>query len=407
MHKSKQLPLSSNHQPTVDRKAIAFIFITVLLDFLGAGILVPIIPFLVGQFNQDALIVGLLGLCFYFAQFIAAPALGLLSDRYGRRLVLLISVIGTGLADLVFGFANALWLLFAARLFDGMTGGNIAVAQAYIADVSSPENRAKNFALIGAAFGIGFVIGPALGGWLSQMSLQAPAFVAGSLSLFSAIWGFFILPESLPRERRLKGAIALQQLNPFRQIREGLQRPALRQFLLANFAQNFAFSALQTNFALFTFVRFGLGPQQNGGIFAYIGIVAIFMQGLITRRLVQRFDEQRLIIVGLASMAVGYATVALAVNVSMLYLAITLLSVGSGIAIPTMTGTISKQASWHQQGAVLGAAQAISSLALIFGPVWAGFTFDYFGANTPYWSSAICLVVAALFAASGASSRHA
>lgn len=406
MQHPDQLALSSNHQSTVDRKALAFIFITVLLDFLGAGILVPIIPFLVGQFNQDALIVGLLALCFYAAQFIAAPALGILSDRYGRRLVLLVSVIGTGLANLVFGFANALWLLFAARLFDGMTGGNIAVAQAYIADVSSPKDRAKNFALIGAAFGVGFVIGPALGGWLSQISLKAPAFVAGSLSLFTAILGFFILPESLPLERRLRGAIALKELNPLRQIREALQRATLRQFLLANFAQNFAFSALQSNFALFTFVRFGLGPQQNGGIFAYIGIISVLMQGLITRRLVQRFNEQRLIIMGLASTAVGYVAVALAPSVWMLYLAITLLSVGSGIAIPTLTGTISKQASLRQQGAILGATQAISSLALIIGPVWAGFAFDYYGANTPYWTGAICLVVAALFAASGARLRN-
>jgi MFS family permease len=406
MQHPDQLPLSSHHRSAINRKAIAFIFITVVLDFLGAGILVPIIPFLVRQFNQDALTVGLLGLSFYAAQFIAAPALGVLSDRYGRRLVLLISVIGTGLADLVFGFANALWLLFAARLFDGITGGNIAVAQAYIADVSSPKERAKNFALIGAAFGIGFVIGPALGGWLSQISLKAPALVAGSLSLLTAVLGFFILPESLPVERRLRGAIAIKEINPLRQIREALQRPTLRRFLLANFAQNLAFSALQTNFALFTFVRFGLGPQQNGGIFAYIGIISVLMQGLITRRLVQRFDEQRLTIVGLACMAVGYAAVALAASMWMLYLAITLLSVGNGIAIPTLTGTISKQASLSQQGAILGATQAISSLALIVGPVWAGFAFDYFGAIAPYWTGAICLIVAAIFATSGANLRN-
>lgn len=403
MQHPDQLPLLSTHQPTADRKAIAFLFIAVLLDFLGAGILVPVIPFLVGQFNQDALMVGLLSMSFYAAQLIAAPVLGSLSDRYGRRPVLLISVIGTGLADLLFGFANTLWVLFAARLFDGMTGGNIAVAQAYIADVTSPQNRAKNFGLIGAAFGIGFVFGPALGGWLSQISLQAPAFVAGILSLFTAMFGLFFLPESLPPERRLKGAITLKELNPLCQIRDSLQRPVLRWFLLANFAQNFAFSGLQTNFALFTFVRFGLGPQQNGGIFAYIGIMAVLMQGLITRRLIQRFDEQWLTIVGLGGMALGYAAVAWAPTLWTLYLAITLLAVGSGIAIPTLTGTISKQVSLRQQGSILGATQAISSLALIVGPVWAGLTFDSFGANTPYWTGAICLVVAARFAVNGAS----
>lgn len=404
MQQNHQSTLLATAQSTVSRKALAFIFITVCLDLLGVGILIPVIPFFVGQFNQDALMVGLLALSYSAAQFIASPALGLLSDRYGRRPVLLISVVGTGLGYFLFGFANALWLLFTARLIDGFTGGNISVAQAYIADVSSPKDRAKNFGLIGAAFGLGFIIGPALGGWLSQISLQTPAFVAGVLSLFTAAFGFFVLPESLPPERRQREPIALKELNPLRQVGDALRRPDLRRFLLANFAQNFAFSGLQTNFALFTFVRFGLGPQQNGGLFAYIGLVSGLMQGVITGLLVKRFNEQQLTIVGLGLMTLGYAGVALAPEAWTLYPAITLIAVGGGIAIPTLTSTISKRVSPRQQGSILGATQALSSLALTVGPVWAGVTFDYLGANAPYWTGAGWLVVAALLAAGRATS---
>ncbi|MBD2124587.1 MFS transporter [Trichocoleus sp. FACHB-262] len=405
MQQDRSTP-SRTAQATISRKAITFIFITVLLDLLGAGILVPVIPFLVGQFNQDALMVGLLALSFYAAQFLATPALGSLSDRFGRRPVLIISVLGTGISHFLFGFANSLWLLFAARLLDGITGGNISVAQAYIADASAPQDRTKNFGLIGAAFGVGFIMGPALGGWLSQISLQAPAFVAGGLSLITTAFGFFVLPESLPPARRVKGTITLKDLNPLGQVGGALQRLGLRGLLLANFAQNFAFSALQTNFVLFTFIRFGLGPAQNGSIFAYVGFVSGLMQGLITGQLARRFYERKLMAIGLAMMAFGYAGLALAPEIPMLYLALTFTAVGSGITNPTLTSLISKQVSSQEQGTVLGATQALASLALIVGPVWAGITFDKLGPSAPYWTGAVWLAIAVLFAGGARAARR-
>jgi MFS family permease len=394
----------SDLQSTVHPKAIAFIFVTVCLDLLCAGIVIPVIPALVGQFNQDALMVGLLAVCFYSAQFIATPALGILSDRYGRRPVLLLCVIGTGIAYFLFGFANALWLLFAARLIDGLTGGNISVALAYISDISSPENRAKNFGLIGAAFGIGFIIGPAVGGLLSLISLQAPAFAAGILSIITTTF-FVVLPESLPLERRRKG-LALGELNPLRQVGDALRPPILRRLLLSNFAQNFAFSGLQTNFVLFTFVQFGLDPQQNGLIFAYIGFLSGLMQGVITGILVERFSERRLAVVGLGLMMLGYAGLAIAPEVWSIYGAMTLIAVGSGLSTPTLTSVISKQVSQEEQGSILGATQAIDSIALMIGPAWAGLVFDYWGPTSPYWTGTVWLLIAALFAVSAFMKRR-
>ena len=400
MRQAEKPNLPEVDQPTVSKQALIFIYATIFLDLLGMGILIPVIPFLVAQFDQTALAVGLLALSYAAAQFMAAPGLGKLSDRYGRRPVLLISVLGTGLCHVLFGVANTLWLLFAARLLDGFTGGNISVAQAYIADVSSDKNRARNFGLIGATFGLGLIVGPAFGGWLSQFSVQTPAFVAAALSLLAAAFGFFILPESLPIEKRQIKPIALSDLNPLSRVGSALQLPLLRKFLLANFTFNFAFSGLNTNIALFTFARFGFGPEQNGGLFAYLGLIAAINQGLIIGVLANRFKEEKLAIAGLCSMAVGYIGLAWSPNLWSLYLALAFTAVGGGITIPTLTSLISKQASLHQQGATLGASQALNSLALIVGPVWAGLTFDVFGTGAPYWTGAICLGIAALLVTS-------
>jgi MFS transporter, DHA1 family, tetracycline resistance protein len=392
-------PLATD-QLKVNRKALVFLLVAVFFDLLSVGILIPVIPYVVGQFNKDALVIGLLTLSFSGAQFLATPALGILSDRYGRRPLLLLSVAGTALGYFIFGFANALWLLFAARLVDGFTGGNISIAQAYIADVSTPETKARNFTLIGVAFGLGFIIGPAIGGWLSLISLQTPVFVAGSLSLITFTFGFFVLPESLPRERRRREPISLQELNPIKQLGNALGNLNIRRFLLASFVINFALCGLQTNFVLFSFVRFGLGPQQNGEIFACIGIIAVLVQVLIIPRLLKRFSEQWLTLAGLGLMTLGFVGIASAPFAWILYPTMALIAVGGAMAEPTLTSTISNRVSSSQQGSILGATQALESLALIVGPVWAGFAFDYLGPNIPYWTGAGWLVIAALLASS-------
>lgn len=383
-------PAASNH-------ALILIFATIFLDLLGVGILVPVIPFLVRQFNSDALTVGLLALSFSAAQFLCAPALGVWSDRYGRRPVLLISLFGTSIGYFLFGYAGSLLLLFIARIIDGATGGNISTAQAYIADITPPEDRAKNFGLVGAAFGLGFIIGPALGGVLAHISLSAPAYCAGLLTLITVILSYFFLPETLHEDARAAASIGLREINPFTQGLVALRRPTIMPLMIAIFFLNYAFSGLQTNFAVFTFERLGMGPEANAMVFAYVGVVAVLMQAVIVRRLSKIYSDRSLALTGLAIMALGFLATAFAYGLIMIYFASTLTSVGSGLTTPTLTSMLSKEVSLREQGWVLGASQSFASLARIIGPVWAGVVYDVLGQGAPYWTGSVALALTLIF----------
>jgi len=381
------------------RRPLTFIFLTVFLDLLGVGILVPVLPFIVAQFRTDALTVGLLSLTFAAAQFLASPVLGAWSDRVGRRKVLLMSVLGTSVGYFIFGAAQVLWLLFLARLIDGFTGGNVSTAQAYIADVSAPEDRAKNFGLIGAAFGLGFIIGPALGGILSHWSLRAPAYAAGVLSLVTVTFGFLVLPESLPAERRIKAPFRLGDLHPLGHLGEAVRRPGIARIFAAFFAMNFAMSGLQSNFAVFTHARFGLGPQGNALLFTLVGVVGVLVQGVLLRRIPTAGHERPIAMAGLLLMALGFASTAFVPAIAWLYPAIALLALGSAAAGPMLTSEVSRSVTGSEQGWVLGSLQSVASLTRIAGPLWAGLVFDHIGPGAPYWSGALW-VLAGLGAAS-------
>jgi multidrug resistance protein len=380
-------------------RPLTFIFLTVFLDLLGVGILVPVLPFIVAQFRTDALTVGLLSLTFAAAQFLASPVLGAWSDRVGRRRVLLLSVLGTGVGYFIFGAAQTLWLLFLARLIDGFTGGNVSTAQAYIADVSAPEDRAKNFGLIGAAFGLGFIIGPALGGVLSHWSLRAPAYAAGILSLVTVTIGYLVLPESLPPERRTREPFRLGDLHPLNHLGEAVRRPGIARIFIAFFAMNFAMAGLQSNFAVFTRARFGLGPQGNALLFTFVGVIGVLVQGVLLRRVPTAGRERPIAMGGLFLMAAGFAATAFVPGVAWLYPAIGILGLGSAAAGPMLTSEVSRSVTGAEQGWVLGSMQSVASLTRIAGPLWAGLAFDHVGPGAPYWSGALW-VVAGLAAAS-------
>ncbi len=378
-------------------RPLPVVFLVVFLDLVGAGILVPVIPYVLAPWRKDGLTVGLMALGFSAAQFLAAPMLGVLSDRFGRRPVLLVSLAGTALGYFLFGWGPSLAVLFLARILDGITGGNISTAQAAIADVSSPKDRAKNFGLIGAAFGLGFIVGPAIGGALSRISLSAPAYGAGIFSLFTLATTAVLFRETLPPERR-SARLSFTAMNPLSQVAQGFQRPEFRKLMGAVFMLNFGLAALQTNFSVFTRDRFGFSASDNAWLLSFLGLTAAFTQGLLLRKLAPLLGENFLAWAGAIIAAAGFLFVALASGTAMLYISILLTALGYGLTGPSLTSLISKRASEEEQGQWLGTTQAWASMTRIIGPVYAGWFYDGLSPASPYWSGAVFSLFGALLA---------
>jgi MFS family permease len=377
------------------RSALIFIVITIFIDMLGIGILIPVIPFMVRRFSPDAMTIGLLSGAFAVCQFAAAPILGRLSDRHGRRPLLLLSLFGTGVGYVFFGAAQSLAMMFFARILDGITGGNISIAQAYIADVTRPEDRSKNFGLVGAAFGLGFIIGRALGGALSHYGgLSAPAYCAAALAFGNTLFGYVRLPESLPPERRSVTPLTARHANPLPSLVTALRRQPLGTLLMATFVFNFAFVGLQSNFVFFSLERFGWGPGQNAVLFSVIGILGAFMQGFLVRRLVGPFSDRALAVTGLAVQTLSLFAIAFTRQAWMLFPICGVMSLASGMATPTLTGMISASAPGGEQGVIMGVTQSVNSLTRIFGPLWAGAMYDHVGQGAPYWGGGVITILA-------------
>lgn len=380
------------------KRILTFIFLTVFLDLAGAGILIPTLPYLVRQFRTDATTIGLMSLAFSAAQFLASPVLGVLSDRLGRRPVLLFSILGSALGYFLFGWAGALWLMYLARIVDGVTGGNISTAQACIADISTPEERTKNFGLIGMAFGLGFICGPAIGGLVSKISLQAPAFAAAGLGVVTTLFGFFNLPETLPKERRKSGPVTWRDFNPLASILRAAKVQQIRLLLIVGFLIGFPFAAFQTNFSVFTLTRLGYGPDDNAWSFVYIGLAVAVMQGFVVRRLLPVWKERRMALVGFVVFIAGLLAMSMVYSSAMLYFAITLIAIGNGFVSPTLTALLSQKVSGKEQGSILGTQQSILSLCRVLGPVYGGWVFDHLGHGSPYWTGGIIMLVGLLIA---------
>jgi MFS transporter, DHA1 family, tetracycline resistance protein len=375
---------------------LTFLFVAVFVDMVGYGIVIPLLPFYVRQHTPDALMVGLLGSLYAAMQFAGGPFLGGLSDRVGRRPVLLFCLLGTSLAYLLLGLADTLSSLVAAVALAGGASATLATAQAYIADSTPSERRARGLGLIGAAFGLGLMAGPVLGGLLSLYSLGAPALVACALALCNTAFGFFVLPESLPVGRRAPTSIA--GLNPVSQLGGVLRMGSIRTLLVVVFLLNLSFSGLLTNFPLFSSVRFGWDATANAFFFAFVGACAVLTQGALLGRLQPRFGDQRLVLGGLSLMAVNLVLMALVPFGPLLYPVVGTLAVGTGLAIPALTALISRRVSGHEQGRVMGGQQAILSLTLIFGPVISGLAFDHLGVPAPYWIGGLLAALALMVA---------
>lgn len=389
--------------------SLLFIFITVFVDMLGYGIMLPLLPFYVTAQHGGAVIAGALSSLYASAQLFAGPVLGALSDRFGRRPVLLVCLLGTSLGYLTLGLANSLPLIFLAVFIDGITGGNLTTAYAYIADVTDSNNRARGMGMVGAAFGLGLMAGPALGGLLSHYGLSIPAFTASAIALSNVLFGFFVLPESLPLEKRLRKSAA-EMFNWMDQFLGLFRQANIRNLLLASLLLNLAFAGLQSNFPLYSNYRFHWDPQQNSFFYLYVGICAVLIQGFLFGKLQPLFGEKRLAFVGLAAMTVGLAGMASAKEAWMLYPAVTVVAFGTGMCIPSITALTSFRVSESEQGRLMGGTQTLLSLTNIIGPALAGIAFEAIAFSAPYWMgslfSLLALIVVWNFLRTISSSRN-
>jgi len=359
------------------RSPLIVIFTTVFIDLVGFGIVIPVLPFYAEgtAFNASPRTVGFLFASYSIMQLIFSPILGRLSDKYGRRPVLFLSIIGTGIGFLVLGFATTVWMLFLGRILDGITGGNISTAQAYIADITTKENRAKGMGMIGAAFGLGFIFGPAIGGILSRWGIHVPFFFAGGLCFANAVLLFFTLPETVTKDHPARQSAAGGR--GLGELLQSLKQPTLAFVLTIYFLFIVAFSIMTTSFSLYTMFRFGYDAQHTGYLFAYVGLIAVVIQGGLISKLVKRFGELPLVIFGAFCFAISLFAVPFvgpaAGGLAGLLIGGGVFSMGNSLATPTLTSLASKSVGAAEQGTVLGVTQSVASLARAVGPSIAAF----------------------------------
>jgi len=377
------------------KRALSLIFFIMLLDIIGLTILSPVAPYIVRRYSDSALMVTMITVIYAGAQFLAAPVLGKLGDRYGRRPVILVSVFGSAIGYAIFGIGGALWVLFLARLIAGITGGNLSTASAYIADVSAPGERAKNFTLIGIAWSLGLILGPALGGVCAQISLAAPAFAASVFAMVNVLLGYFMLPESLLKERRKTKPLRPGDLNPLAVIAEMVRKPGLGRLLLVLCLFSFAFNGINSTESLFLIDKFAAQPGQIALQLTLLGVALTVSQAVLVPRLVPRYGEKTVTIVFLCQQSLSGLAVFFAPFFWLIY-PITMFSrVGSGFIFPSLTSLYTERVSPREVGRLMGVTTSLGSLMNIFGPLWAGQTFDRIAPGAAYWTGAVVFVLAA------------
>jgi MFS transporter, DHA1 family, tetracycline resistance protein len=351
------------------KAAMPFILITVLIDMLSIGLIVPVLPALVGKFTSDPSEqthwYGVIVFSFSLASFFGTPILSALSDKYGRRPLLLLGFCGLALNFFATAMATSLWMLVASRIVGGGMQANASVAQAYVADISTPEERTKRFGALGAMFGIGFILGPALGGTLGAINVQLPFFVAGGLALVNLIYGVVVLPESLPPEKRR--AVTWRAANPFASLKDLAQLKGVGMLVAVLGCAALAQFVLYTTWVLYNTFRFGWGPAENGWSLFAVGIVSALVQGVLLGKLLKKFSRERLAVMGLASSALGFFFWGLATEGWMMYAVIAANLLGNVVGA-SLQGIVSNAADAKSQGQTMGAVSALSSLMAVIAP---------------------------------------
>ncbi len=381
------------------RPSLAVLFMTVFLDLVGFGIVIPLLPFYAESFlageseRAQAALVGVLMASYSAMQFVFAPVWGRLSDRVGRRPVILASVAGSVASLTAFALASSFAWLLAARAFAGVAGANVAAAQAYVADVTTPENRARGMGTIGAAFGLGFIVGPAIGGFFGQWGFAAPAFVAAGLSAVNLALAIALLPESLPAGGPARPA-ARWSVFDLRRIGDLAARPAVLGLVALGFLVTTAFSMMEATFGLWSEDAHGFDATRTGYLFAFLGVVIATVQGGLVGPLSRRLGERRLLLAGISGMGVGLALLPVTASTPALYGVAGLLAFSNALANPSLLTLLSFEAAADEQGGALGLAQSLSSLARVVGPVYGGFALGTIGLAAPFLTGALGMLLA-------------
>ncbi len=370
--------------------SLVVVYITVFVDLLGFGMILPLLPFYAMHFGASGLWIGVLATAYSAAQFAGAPVVGWLSDRFGRRPVLLVALAGSAVSLALAGFASSLTMLIVARGLAGLFGGSIAAAQAYVADVTRPDERSKYMGLLGASIGMGFVFGPAIGAGLSVFGFGTAALAASGIAFANLIGAYFLLTES-----RQFGTAERRRFGLWGGIIKAMKTGHLRLLLIGSFLVTLAFVGMETTYALLSAKRFDLSAKGLGYVFTYIGVVVVVVQGGLIGRIVGRFGEQRIAVLGAVIMMMGLTLIPLAPSLAWSVAALSLLAAGQAFTSPTIATMLSRSAGADEQGEVLGLSQSLAAAARGIMPVLAGGLFDL-GAALPYILSATVSLIAAM-----------
>jgi MFS transporter, DHA1 family, tetracycline resistance protein len=382
----------TSQTPGLSRRLVV-IAISVFLNFTGFTLILPVIPFLVGRYvppEQIGLYVGLIVSVFALCAFCAAPVLGALSDRYGRRPILILSLLGSTVGYLIFGIGGALWILFLGRIIDGLTAGNVSTMYAYVADTTAPAERGRVYGLLGAVGGFGFMLGPVVGGMLGAIAPNAPLFAAAAITLGNIAWVYLALSETVESEST-RPAWQWHRVNPLAQLSHVLGFSALRVPFMAAFCFFFAGAVLQSNLAVYLKDVMAFGPTGIGWVLFTVGVMDIVSQGLLARMLLQFADAKVLARIGLSINAVGFALIACVVffpRLEYLLASIVIFTLGDGLFQPAISGIIANAAPADSQGLVQGANQSQQALARMLGPLLAALLSSY-ATSMPYWAGAL------------------
>ena len=390
----------TNSNISVGLKSFVIILVITLLNTMGMTIIIPLVPFLTLQYlahpTNLAVIVGWLTAAYGICQLIAAPGLGALSDRFGRRPILFICLLGSAFGYLIFGLGGALWLLFLGRIIDGLTGGNISVLFGYIADITEPEDRGKYFGMLGVAAGVGSLIGPAFGGLLAAINYRTPFFAAAGLLLLTLVAGYFLLPESLDKEHRIT-SIAVSELNPLKQLASAFRWANLRWLLLAWFFYAFPSYMLQTTIAVLTKDRLGFNATQVGLVVTLVGAVDILVQGVLVGWFLAMLGNIKLGLIALMLVGISYlvlGSIAFFATPLLLLVGIVLFAGSGSLVENALRGLISEMVGRHEQGRVSGAMQSLQSLGGVVGPLVGGFVYTFWGPFQTYALASFIIVLA-------------